>query len=339
MKVQKPSSPHRRRGLTITAAAVPLSFLLVDGAIAPPPDHADGGNALEAESRTKPIIEHGDKEFRDLNENGELDTYEDWRKPTDRRVEDLLERMSTDQKTGMMVISTFNEEESRSAITEGRQRHFIVDHQALRRRQASRRGHRPPPRVGLDQRVPDRRKPGRVPPAAVRGSSGRRYLLDHAVLRHAGERAQRPATARGPLAHRGSAVRGGRLRLQRAHAAGHPARGEGLRRLRQLRHRHHQGPDLGRGGPDAAGAVRGRHGGRHEPVLRRRRHGCAAPGPRAGSGDRGRDRGVAVLHVGRDVRPGPVRGPLRRPGAPRRSATAPSPGPRPTRRTRTRSCC
>ncbi|WP_420138336.1 glycoside hydrolase family 3 protein [Sphingomonas sp.] len=41
--------------------------------------------------------------FRDLNRNGVLDPYEDWRLPTARRAADLLSRMTMDEKIGQMM--------------------------------------------------------------------------------------------------------------------------------------------------------------------------------------------------------------------------------------------
>ncbi|MCW0483402.1 glycoside hydrolase family 3 protein [Gaoshiqia sediminis] len=41
-------------------------------------------------------------EFRDLNKNGKLDPYEDFRQPVDIRVEDLLSQMTIDEKVGLM---------------------------------------------------------------------------------------------------------------------------------------------------------------------------------------------------------------------------------------------
>lgn len=40
--------------------------------------------------------------FKDMNGNGELDTYEDWRLTSDERVADLLTKMSLQQKTGTL---------------------------------------------------------------------------------------------------------------------------------------------------------------------------------------------------------------------------------------------
>jgi beta-glucosidase-like glycosyl hydrolase len=42
-------------------------------------------------------------QFKDLNDNGSLDAYEDWRKTADERASDLLERMSADEKMSLML--------------------------------------------------------------------------------------------------------------------------------------------------------------------------------------------------------------------------------------------
>ncbi|TRW44224.1 glycoside hydrolase family 3 protein [Georgenia yuyongxinii] len=94
-----------RRGLTGLAVALPLSLVLAGGAIAAPAPHH---KQPQIESRHKPIITKGNKQFRDLNANGKLDKYEDWRKPTSKRVEDLLEQMTLKEKAGLMLIQTLN---------------------------------------------------------------------------------------------------------------------------------------------------------------------------------------------------------------------------------------
>ncbi len=43
--------------------------------------------------------------FRDLNKNGILDPYEDWRLPVEQRVEDLLGRMTKEEKAGLLYHS------------------------------------------------------------------------------------------------------------------------------------------------------------------------------------------------------------------------------------------
>ena len=43
--------------------------------------------------------------FKDLNKNGKLDKYEDWRLPVDERAKDLASQMSIDQIAGLMLYS------------------------------------------------------------------------------------------------------------------------------------------------------------------------------------------------------------------------------------------
>ena len=47
----------------------------------------------------------GNFSFRDLNKNGRLDVYEDSREPVEKRVEDILNQMTTDEKIGQMFIT------------------------------------------------------------------------------------------------------------------------------------------------------------------------------------------------------------------------------------------
>lgn len=48
------------------------------------------------------ILTIDEQHFRDLNKNGELDTYEDHRQPTAERVNDLLSQMTIEEKVGLM---------------------------------------------------------------------------------------------------------------------------------------------------------------------------------------------------------------------------------------------
>ncbi|HAF70365.1 TPA: beta-glucosidase [Candidatus Acetothermia bacterium] len=56
----------------------------------------------EIEARVAPILEVDGLQFKDLNKNGVLDPYEDWRLPVDVRVEDLLSQMTLEEKVGQM---------------------------------------------------------------------------------------------------------------------------------------------------------------------------------------------------------------------------------------------
>ncbi|HEX8427594.1 glycoside hydrolase family 3 protein [Hymenobacter sp.] len=57
-------------------------------------------------SRSIKILEVGGLKFKDLNKNGRLDKYEDWRLPAEARAQDLVARMSVAEKVGFMLISS-----------------------------------------------------------------------------------------------------------------------------------------------------------------------------------------------------------------------------------------
>ena len=86
---------------------VPAIGIGIAGA-APPENSQAGGKVHVVEARVKPIIRNGQLEFRDLNANGQLDVYEDWRKPVGQRVADLLSRMTLEEKAGLMQITSFS---------------------------------------------------------------------------------------------------------------------------------------------------------------------------------------------------------------------------------------
>lgn len=56
--------------------------------------------------RSVAIITAGGLRFKDLNRNGRLDAYEDWRLTSEQRSKDLLARMSMEEKIGFMLISS-----------------------------------------------------------------------------------------------------------------------------------------------------------------------------------------------------------------------------------------
>jgi len=57
-------------------------------------------------AHSAPIIQRGGFKFRDLNKNGILDPYEDWRLSPDKRAMDLVSRMTLEEKAGMMMHGT-----------------------------------------------------------------------------------------------------------------------------------------------------------------------------------------------------------------------------------------
>lgn len=65
--------------------------------------------------RSAAILTVNGLQFKDLNRNGKLDTYEDWRLSNDERTKDLLSKMSLEDKVGFMLISTSRLKSERSA--------------------------------------------------------------------------------------------------------------------------------------------------------------------------------------------------------------------------------
>jgi len=54
-------------------------------------------------TRMAPMLDVDDFQFRDLNKNGQLDPYEDWRLSDEERANDLLARMTVEEKAGAMM--------------------------------------------------------------------------------------------------------------------------------------------------------------------------------------------------------------------------------------------
>jgi beta-glucosidase len=65
----------------------------------------------EAQQSTQPVLTHRSApiltvdglQFKDLNRDGKLDPYEDWRLSSQRRAEDLVSRMTLSEKAGLMM--------------------------------------------------------------------------------------------------------------------------------------------------------------------------------------------------------------------------------------------
>ena len=57
-------------------------------------------------ARAVPILERRGLRFKDLNSNGQLDPYEDWRNTPAVRARDLVGRMTIDEKAGVMMHGT-----------------------------------------------------------------------------------------------------------------------------------------------------------------------------------------------------------------------------------------
>lgn len=64
------------------------------------------GEQVGLETHTKKMIEVDGLKFKDLDADGELDVYEDWRADINDRVEDLLSQMTLDEKVGTLFHMT-----------------------------------------------------------------------------------------------------------------------------------------------------------------------------------------------------------------------------------------
>ncbi|RBW68496.1 glycoside hydrolase family 3 protein [Bacillus taeanensis] len=60
----------------------------------------------DLEVRSKNVIEVDGLKFKDLNNDGKLDPYEDWRLSPRERAENLVSLMTIDEKIGMMLINS-----------------------------------------------------------------------------------------------------------------------------------------------------------------------------------------------------------------------------------------
>lgn len=86
-----------------------VSLLLVSMmflALAPVALAENGPVQPELVARVKDIIEVDGLQFKDLNDNSELDPYEDWRLSAQERAENLLSMMDASQKAAQMVHLT-----------------------------------------------------------------------------------------------------------------------------------------------------------------------------------------------------------------------------------------
>lgn len=57
---------------------------------------------VQLEARVKPILTVDGLQFKDLNANGSLDVYEDWRADTEDRITDLLAQMTLEEKVALL---------------------------------------------------------------------------------------------------------------------------------------------------------------------------------------------------------------------------------------------
>jgi len=103
------SYPQSSRAIEAVGASVPtlwccLAAALLTACATTPPDEVPGQPTLGI--RTKPIIAVDGLSFRDLETDGRLAPFEDWRLSPERRAADLASRMTAAEKVGTLMHST-----------------------------------------------------------------------------------------------------------------------------------------------------------------------------------------------------------------------------------------
>ena len=92
-----------RRGLSLAAAVALAGSMMAGTAFAEGESYEQPALAPHVKS----IIEVDGYQFIDLNANGELDVYEDWRQDADTRADDLVGQMTVREKIAQMQHPTF----------------------------------------------------------------------------------------------------------------------------------------------------------------------------------------------------------------------------------------
>lgn len=92
-----------RRGLSFLCVTALIGAMMSGAAFAAEEEYEQPVLA----PHTKSIIEADGYQFIDLNSNGELDVYEDWRQDADTRAEDLVSQMTVREKIAQMQHPTY----------------------------------------------------------------------------------------------------------------------------------------------------------------------------------------------------------------------------------------
>lgn len=116
----------QRRSISPVFSFTLLVMLAACSAATPPQASAIAPNATTGAgqqpvlgARAKPVITRNGLHFRDLNGDGALNPYEDWRMSPKERADDLVGRMSLAEKAGTMMHSTLPGENGELGRSEG----------------------------------------------------------------------------------------------------------------------------------------------------------------------------------------------------------------------------
>ncbi|WP_411089100.1 glycoside hydrolase family 3 protein [Streptomyces sp. 061-3] len=98
----------RQRRLAAGAAVTTVAALMAQAGVLTAPAAAHNHSSAQPQlgSRDVPILKKDGVRFRDLDRNGRLTPYEDWRLSDTERARDLLSRMTLEEKAGLLVHGT-----------------------------------------------------------------------------------------------------------------------------------------------------------------------------------------------------------------------------------------
>ena len=100
-----PTPPPAARPAVARPTAL-VALALVALAAAGSPHRAAAQAQPRLGMRAAPVLTQGGLRFKDLNRNGRLDPYEDWRLAPEARARDLVARMTLEEKAGAMMHGT-----------------------------------------------------------------------------------------------------------------------------------------------------------------------------------------------------------------------------------------
>lgn len=92
--------------------AQPLTYAVI------PADETTGQAKLSYVEGVTPILEVDGLKFKDMNKNGALDVYEDWRKTDAERVDNLISQMNDEEMAGGLLCINADLEDARYVIDE-----------------------------------------------------------------------------------------------------------------------------------------------------------------------------------------------------------------------------
>lgn len=162
--------PSRR---SVVSVSITLVVIVAFG-LASPQAVSTVPKQRSVSNRVSALLKVGNLSFKDLNRNGVLDPYEDWRLPVGKRVADLLSRMTLEEKAGLMQITSFNAEALNDYINQ-RHIHYLILRDNLGARELAER-------ANASQEIAERSRLG-IP--IVFASNPRNHIRDNLVYEEA----------------------------------------------------------------------------------------------------------------------------------------------------------